>query len=171
MKILTEKERADRNAKLAIARRQADLRSKNPITHAWDAFEKKIDPAQGGSEAYVVQKFEKTERPREDRADRRAERKFKRLHDEVLQLDATKVLVAEVAPPPAFAAAAGTGSPGPRASRSSSLSGLGSPDVKAETPGRSVGGSPTKRGNSISPQRADRAERRRQSAALTVEDF
>jgi Ca2+-binding EF-hand superfamily protein len=83
---MTEEERLARERAIALARRQADLAAKNPRTHPWEKFKKKIEPEQGGSDEYVKKKQEKQLRSREDRADTREERRQKRRQDGALKV-------------------------------------------------------------------------------------
>jgi hypothetical protein len=83
---LTEEEKAERDRKIALARRMAELAVKNPVTAPWRKFEKKIDPVKGQGEKYVIEKHDKTERPREERRDNRADRRNARKHDEDLRM-------------------------------------------------------------------------------------
>ncbi len=86
--LLTADQRAERERKLAEARRQAELRIKNPETAEWQNFEKKINPEKGGSEEYYEEKVLKTERKRVERAGTRQERKAARAADGDLQVKA-----------------------------------------------------------------------------------
>lgn len=54
---LTAEEIADRDRKIAAARRAADLAAKNPVTHPWKRFEAKIDPEQGKNEDLTPASF------------------------------------------------------------------------------------------------------------------
>jgi hypothetical protein len=83
---LTVEERAERDRLIALARRQADLAAKNPITHPWKKFEAKINPELGGQEDYVEKREEKVERTRENRQHDRKHRKKGRKHDDDLKL-------------------------------------------------------------------------------------
>lgn len=82
---MTEEEKLERAKRIALARRMADLKAKNPETAAWKKFETKINPEVGGEPEYVEAKVEKIERKRGDRALTRAERKRARMEDEDLQ--------------------------------------------------------------------------------------
>lgn len=83
--LLTADEKAERDRRLAEARRQAELRVKNPETAQWKNFEKKIDPEVGEGETYVIERHVKTERKRNERAISREERKKKRMDDQDLK--------------------------------------------------------------------------------------
>ena len=76
---LTEEERRARDAAIAKAKRDAELRAKNPITATWERIEKKKENL--GEEKfaeYVVEKHLKTEVFRNARADDRHERRRQR---------------------------------------------------------------------------------------------
>ena len=88
---LTLEERAERDRLIALARRQADLAAKNPITHPWKKFEAKINPELGGEDDYVEKREQKVERARDDRQHDRTLRKKERKHDPDLKLRATSL--------------------------------------------------------------------------------
>lgn len=82
---MTDEEREEQRSRVAIAKRLADLKVKNPETVIWKKFEKKITPEQGGDENYIKKKVEKTDRKRESRAESRADRKAARSKNTDLQ--------------------------------------------------------------------------------------
>ena len=86
---LTPEQRAAREAAIALARRQADLAAKNPVTHPWKKFEAKIDPNLGGTKNYIDERTSKQERARENRLDSRRDRKRNRGEDSDLVLKVT----------------------------------------------------------------------------------
>ncbi len=89
---LSEEEKIERDKQLAIARRQAELRIKNPETAQWLKYQKKIEETeveQPEGVGYVAEKIISTERPREIRAESRAERKKQRSLDPDLKLKAS----------------------------------------------------------------------------------
>lgn len=77
---MTEEQKRERDAK----NREALLNAKNPSTTHWKQLERKLDPAKGGSDSYVVERVLKTERHREARSTSRAERRAERKQDDVL---------------------------------------------------------------------------------------
>ncbi len=79
---MSSSKRAEREAALKAKRRQDELEAKNPKTHAWDMYDKKINPEKGGKAEIVVEKYENTERFREERQNNRADRKRERRHEE-----------------------------------------------------------------------------------------
>ncbi len=79
--LLTEDERKEKERRLAEARRQAELRVKNPETAEWKNFQAKFDPAKGGSEETFIEKIDKTEKMRAERKGSRAERRANRAAD------------------------------------------------------------------------------------------
>lgn len=79
---MSASKRSERDAALKAKRRQDELEAKNPQTHAWDIYEKKINPEKGGNAEIVVEKYENTERFREERQNNRADRKRERRHEE-----------------------------------------------------------------------------------------
>lgn len=82
---LTDDEKAERQKKIELARRQNDLKAKNPETAIWRKFEKKINPELGGNIEIVEEKNVKIERKRGERQISREERRNKRQQDEDLQ--------------------------------------------------------------------------------------
>jgi hypothetical protein len=54
---LTDEEKAERQKRIALARRQNDLKAKNPETAPWKKYEKKINPELGGDKAVVEVNF------------------------------------------------------------------------------------------------------------------
>jgi hypothetical protein len=88
---MTEEEKLERDKQLALVRRQAELRIKNPETAQWIKYQKKVEGevTEGSGEVkdgettlgYVADKIHATERPREVRADSRADRRKQRSND------------------------------------------------------------------------------------------
>jgi hypothetical protein len=94
---MTEEEKLERDKQLALVRRQAELRIKNPETAQWIKYQRKVDgqvalvkDAEGGDAvlSYVADKIHATERPREMRADSRADRRKQRNNDPDLKFKA-----------------------------------------------------------------------------------
>lgn len=85
---MTDEEKAERDKQLALQRRQAELRIKNPETAPWIKYNKKIEEAEKMEDGpgYVETKVVGTERRREVRADARAERRKARNEDPDLRL-------------------------------------------------------------------------------------
>jgi len=77
---MTEEQKKERDMK----NRADELKTKNPETPHWKQLEKKLDPAKGGSESFVVEKILKTERHREARSNARADRRAERKQDDTL---------------------------------------------------------------------------------------
>lgn len=88
---LTDEQKAERDKQLAVARRQAELRIKNPETAPWIQYQKKVEEtavAEPEGPGYVAYKVGATERPREVRAESRAERRQQRRKDPDLKFKA-----------------------------------------------------------------------------------
>eukprot|EP01038_Epipyxis_sp_PR26KG_P010336 gene10336-13887_t len=98
---LTIEERAKVDAELALKRRQLVLKIKNPETAPWEKFKKKAKDKHNKSdelvkideevkfdpiEVYMKEKLVTTEKPRQERALSRAERKQQRQNDNDLKL-------------------------------------------------------------------------------------
>eukprot|EP01006_Ploeotia_vitrea_P036585 TRINITY_DN66035_c3_g2_i2.p1 TRINITY_DN66035_c3_g2~~TRINITY_DN66035_c3_g2_i2.p1 ORF type:complete len:119 (+),score=5.14 TRINITY_DN66035_c3_g2_i2:433-789(+) len=82
---LTEDEKAERAKRIALARRLADLKAKNPETAAWKKFDAKVNPEKGGTTEIIEEKHDKIERRRGDRQLDRQERRERRMQDRDLQ--------------------------------------------------------------------------------------
>jgi hypothetical protein len=82
-----EEEKRKLETNYQILSRLADLQAKNPETEAWETFQKKADPTQGGSVEYIVKAFEKSDVMRDVRKEKRMERKQQRKadHDQLRQ--------------------------------------------------------------------------------------
>jgi len=89
---LTEEEKLERDKQIAVARRQAELKIKNPETAQWLKYQRKVEDESAAENSdqmgYVAMKVIATERPREIRADTRAERRKQRHEDPELHLKA-----------------------------------------------------------------------------------
>ena len=83
-------EKKRRHEAILKARREHDLKIKNPVTDPWIRFEKKIEPEMGGSTEFLPRKEVRMERLRAERKDGRAERRQQRLQDPDLNPNATK---------------------------------------------------------------------------------
>jgi hypothetical protein len=81
---MTEDEKLERAKRIALARRMADLKAKNPETAPWKKLEAKISPELGGDAHVIEEKVEKIERKRGERIDDRAARKKARQENDVL---------------------------------------------------------------------------------------
>lgn len=81
---LTEEEKWKRDKELALAKRAAELKIKNPETVQWVKYEKKTKE----DVEFVPTKLITVERPREDRAETREERRKKRHQDPELKMKA-----------------------------------------------------------------------------------
>ena len=78
---MTDEERAEKERLAALAKRQAELDAKNPVTHEWKKYEKKLEKiaeTHGDAEKYIEEKMAETQRARDDRLDNRAEKRAAR---------------------------------------------------------------------------------------------
>lgn len=78
---VTEEERAEKARLAALAKRQAELDAKNPVTHEWKKYEKKMEKVKethGDVDKFIEEKMNETQRARDDRSDNRADRKAAR---------------------------------------------------------------------------------------------
>jgi len=78
---MTEEEKAEKARLAALAKRQAELDAKNPVTHEWKKYEKKMEKiaeTYGDAEKFIEEKMTESYRARDDRLDSRAERKAAR---------------------------------------------------------------------------------------------
>lgn len=74
---MTDEERAEKARLAAIAKRQAELDAKNPVTHEWKKYEKKLEKV-GDAEKFIEEKMVESLRGREERMDKRADKKAER---------------------------------------------------------------------------------------------
>ena len=75
---MTDEERAEKARLAALAKRQAELDAKNPVTHEWKKYEKKLEKI-GDAEKFIEEKMVESLRSREERSDARANKKAERL--------------------------------------------------------------------------------------------
>jgi hypothetical protein len=96
-------EKIKKKNEFIAARRQNELKIKNPETIPWKKFEEKIqkhentlDVEQQSSKPhnFIIKKIEETEKPREERVLNREERKKKRENDPALQFKARNAITA-----------------------------------------------------------------------------
>jgi len=85
---MTEEEKAERDKQLALQRRQAELRVKNPETAHWIKYQKKVEEGDKNEDGpgFIETKVVATERHREVRSDTRADRRKTRQDDPELRL-------------------------------------------------------------------------------------
>lgn len=89
---LTEEQKAEKEREIARMRREQALKLKNPETAQWQKFQTKIKSQPVTATKYLQQKHNLTERPREERALSRAERRKERKKDPDLQYKARETV-------------------------------------------------------------------------------
>lgn len=82
---LTDEEKAQKDREFALAKRQAELKVKNPETYPWRKYQAKAMPEHGGNVEFLQERIFKVEKEREYRSENREERREKRKMDEDLR--------------------------------------------------------------------------------------